>query len=412
MNRFINYIQKITRTDVRYLMRGSFWLIVAGVLSSLIGFGLAVAFANWVPKETYGTYKYILSLAGIIGALTMTGMGTAVTSAVARGFEGTVRTAFRVRIFWGLIVLLVGLFGAAYYWWNGNNTLAVALVLIGIFMPLIETSKLFGNFLVGKKNFRMSGIYSVLFKLLPTLVLLAAIFLTDNLLVIISVYFISYAVVALVLYWSMLIIYKPNDKQDPAALKYGIHLSFINVLSDVAQYVDQIIVFHFLGAVQLAVYNLAFVVPVKSRGLLRQVGQLALPKFSARQPEVIVKTLPRKLGLMFLLVVALIIIYIVAAPAIFNLLFPQYQEAVFYSQLAAPVMIGSLIPIINAAFLAHKKIKTVSALTIIQPLIRIALIVGFWYWLGFIGLIAARIIDQWVGVAVYGVTLKYLKTIS
>ena len=83
--------EKYTKTDMLYLARGGFWLTLGQGLGIIAGLLLVIGFANLLPKEVYGNYKFILSLGGIIGAFTLTGMSIAVTQAVARGFEGNFR---------------------------------------------------------------------------------------------------------------------------------------------------------------------------------------------------------------------------------------------------------------------------------------------------------------------------------
>ena len=70
----LRWSEKWTKTDMIYLARGGFWLTLGQVISSLSAFLLAIAFANLLPKETYGEYKYILSIASILAIPTLTGM--------------------------------------------------------------------------------------------------------------------------------------------------------------------------------------------------------------------------------------------------------------------------------------------------------------------------------------------------
>ena len=70
------------KTDMVYLASGGFWLTIAMAVSMLGGFGLALAFGNLVPKEVFGNYKFVFSLAGLFGTVALTSIGTAVTRAL------------------------------------------------------------------------------------------------------------------------------------------------------------------------------------------------------------------------------------------------------------------------------------------------------------------------------------------
>ena len=66
MLRFINWLQRIARTDIRYLTKGLFWFGVQHGTSIVGALATSVVFANVLPKEIYGTYRYILSIFGIL----------------------------------------------------------------------------------------------------------------------------------------------------------------------------------------------------------------------------------------------------------------------------------------------------------------------------------------------------------
>ena len=92
MKQFVRLIlyrfQPFFRTDMTYIARGGFWLSLRSVMTGLIAFLLAIAFANLVLPETYGIYRFLLSLSGIISAFALTGLGTAATRAIAQGHSG------------------------------------------------------------------------------------------------------------------------------------------------------------------------------------------------------------------------------------------------------------------------------------------------------------------------------------
>ena len=54
----LKWSQKYTQTDMVYLAKGGFWLGMGQIITGLASFLLTLAFANLVPKETFGTYKH------------------------------------------------------------------------------------------------------------------------------------------------------------------------------------------------------------------------------------------------------------------------------------------------------------------------------------------------------------------
>src|SRR3990167_6226029 len=82
--------ETLLKLDMRYLVKGGFWTTASfavGVVSSII---TMVAFGNLLPRETFGTYNYLLSLGASLSFLTLSGTGVAVMRAVARGYSNVV----------------------------------------------------------------------------------------------------------------------------------------------------------------------------------------------------------------------------------------------------------------------------------------------------------------------------------
>ena len=151
--RFLRWSERYTKTDMVYLTSGGFWLTLGQVVSSLSALVLAVAFANLVPPETYGTYKYLLSIASIFAIFTLPGMNTALVRAVAQGHEGLIHSVTRSRVTHSFLGSVVALVGSGYYFLNENLELSLALLVIAATLPVFDTAT--GNFsyLLGKSRF-------------------------------------------------------------------------------------------------------------------------------------------------------------------------------------------------------------------------------------------------------------------
>src|SRR3989344_3749954 len=100
----------------------------------------------------------------------------------------------------------------------------------------------------------------------------------------------------------------------------------MSVLNTVAGQIDKILLWQFLGPVQVATYAFAIAIPEQLKGPLKGMGGIVLPKFAAQSPEEILRSIPllwRKLGLYAVGLFCISAAYIVAAPYIFAFLFPQ-----------------------------------------------------------------------------------------
>lgn len=390
----LRWSQKYTKTDMLYLVKGGSWLTLEKAVTTLAGLGLAIAFANLIPEDTYGVYKYIISVAGIIGALTLSGMQTAVIQAVSKGNDGALRQGFWEIMKWNSLMVVASLGGALYYFLHDNITLMIGLLLIGFFYPILSSSAIYNSFLEGKKDFRRRSSYMMIREILQALTLIGVMLLTQNILWILLVFFFINSIPILLLYFRTLKIYQPEVTNDEKLVTYSKHLSVINILSTVAKHIDKVLVFTFLGAGELAVYTFA-TLPVERMNDLKGIFKtLALPKFSNTDLTLLQKTLPWKLVLFFVSLLVTTAIFIFTAPYIYKLVFPQYLESVRFAQIFAltlPLLPGILL---TNVLIAHAKQKELYILNITTDAVKILLLLILLPTYGILGGIIALLIDR------------------
>jgi O-antigen/teichoic acid export membrane protein len=393
--------EKYAKTDMVYLAKGGFWLSLSQVGTSLAAFILSLAFARFVSKDVYGTYKYILSIASIISVFALSGLGTALEQSVARGYDGALRYAFRQNIKWSSGMVILALFAAAYYGFLGNFTIAWSLLAIAIFTPLLRSSVLYDAFLTGKKDFKSDALYNTGAAVASAIVIIfVIIFFRVNPIILVFTYFISNTLANLVCYALILRKYKPTKAVDTDMLHYSRHLSAINVLNAIFDNIDQIFLFHFLGAIDLAIYSFAVALPEQLKGLFKNASILALPKFANSNYQEIRSSMKSKVLVFVIGIILATLAYIIAAPLIYKLLFPQYQSSVIYSQIFAISLVTIAATIPQTALQSHKKTSSLYFLGITSLIIQITtLLVGISYF-GLMGAIIARVVTRFLNASI------------
>jgi len=394
---FLRSTEKYAKTDMVYLMRGGGLLSIGTIATALSSFALSIAFANLLSKESYGVYKYVLSLASILAAFTLTGLETAVTQAVSRGNEDVLRKAFWTNLKWSIPMALGAVGIGSYYLIQGNTALGISLLVIAVAQPLTGSAALAGAFLTGKKFFGFASAYYSARTLIPAGALVAAMLSTDNPLVIVATYFLTTLLISILAHLLVLRKLRPNRTDDPQALTYGKHLSFMDVFLNLADNLDRVLVFQLLGAAPLATYSFATALPSQSKLLTKTLSSLTLPKFAERPAHEVRRSMREKVFRFFLLGLAMSVGYILIAPYVFRLIYPQYMEAVFLSQVYAISLIGMAAGPINIFLIAKRKIRSQYLIKTSTALFQlVAALVGI-IAAGLLGLIISRVATRFFG---------------
>ncbi|MES2437240.1 MAG: oligosaccharide flippase family protein [Patescibacteria group bacterium] len=392
MNTFLDWLQRRLKTDVRYLASGSFWLNLNFVITSLFSFLLSIAFAHFVPKDVYGTFHYIISLGGIITALTLSGMNSAVVLAVAQNNEGTFKRSIIAQAKWSVVPFIVALCMSGYYFYNNNTILAISLIIISVLVPISSVANTYSAFLHGKKDFRSSFYYGLIINAIYYGILFITILFTNNVLLISLAFFIATTLGNVVSYILTFIKYKPNNLVDEKSITYGKHMSVMGGFGMIASKIDSVLVFHYTGAVDLAIYTFAKIIPERVTGLFKSVGSVALPKFAQRNEQEIRATVLPKTILFAIFIFVSCLFYILIAPFVFRTFLPNYVDAIVYTQVFSLTILIAAANLPVSALIAHRLQSRLYIFNIINTIVQISvlfvLIVPFGIW----GAVYAKII--------------------
>jgi O-antigen/teichoic acid export membrane protein len=210
-------------------------------------------------------------------------------------------------------------------------------------------------------------------------------YFSKNIILLIAAYFIPYIVVrGLATRYVMRTYVDPHAPADPTAQAYGNAMTLFQVLSRGITSIDQIVLYHFLGPAQVAVFALATALPNRMQSIYRITGALALPKFAERSSQEVAASLPRKMLLFAFLILTGGIAYALIAPYLFTYIFPQYLPSVSYSQIAVFYTLSAITYPFAAFLNAHKRVRenyTIALVSFVAKVVTLYICVplyGIW----------------------------------
>ncbi len=410
--KILKWSEKYTKTDMVYLVSGGFWLTLGNVLISAIIFLAAIAFANLLPKETYGTYKYVLSISGILSLATLGGMESALAQAIAKGNEGTFIPALKTRIKYGLFGFIGSLAIALYYFSQGQEVLFWAFIAISIFIPIMDPFGMYQVYLQNKKLFNISSMYGAMSQMIATSIVIIATFFTKDVLIILLAYFASWTLVRFVFLRLTIKKFPPNKFIEKETVSYGKHNTIINITATAIGSLDSLLLFHYLGASDLATYSFALAPVALLKSTTQYLPTLAMPKLAKRSIKEIEQTIRKRLPTMFGVGLIMTIFYIIASPIIFEVFFPKYNSAIFLSQIFSLSLIMTAIhdilgSVVNSKLTATpKKMLYLWNIPSIVFILSVFFLIGKW---GVLGVVISKLLSLLSTIVIDGVLWKNIK---
>jgi len=394
---FLKWSEKYTKTDMVYLASGGTWSMLSALIQISLGIISTVILANILSKDELGTYQFILAAGGLLGSLTITGMGTAMISTVAQGHDGGFLYGVKTKLRFSIAIPLVAFGIATYYFINDNLGLTLAFTILGLCVPLIESYILYESYLQGKKAFRDMVILGIWRKPLPIAAVLLTLYFTTNVIVLVFVYFISLTLATLLVYRRVIAKYQPSQTPHKGTARLGKQLSIVDILFRIAEHFDKVLLWYLLNPAAVAIFALAHMASKYTGGIIASASAIALPKVAQRDLLTLKKTLPRKLFLYFLVLIPITSIYIIAIPYVFTFLLPAYPESIPFAQVLSILILFTPINIISNVLTAHQQIKSIYVGGTINALIRLTLMFVLISLYGIWGAVYALIASEVVG---------------
>ena len=372
--RFLKWLQNYTKTDMVYVVEGSFWWLFGRVFSFLASFLILITFAYFAPKETYGAYQYIISMYAMIALLLLPGLDTALIRSVAQKKEKTFFLCEKEKLKFGILALIAFFAISLWYFIHKNLELALSFFFVGIFSTPLAIFSLYAAFWQGKKRFDLQNKYFVAHNLLAALILILFIIFKPKITFVIFGYFFAFTF-STFLFW--LLTRKKISRQteeDKETISFGKHITLMAIPGSIAAQIDNVILWQFAGPAQVAVYAYALRLVERISELI-PFSALALPKMVEKNLKAngVKKSIFDKFLKLFWFSIPFTILYILFCPIFFKIFFPAYKESIIYSQILALILIFSPFSFLATSFLAEAKKRELYILNFCPQILKIIL---------------------------------------
>ncbi len=387
-------LQDHLNVDVSYYGKNATYIAIGEGVFLVCGLLLSVAFTRLVSKEIYGQYNYILSIIRILFIFSLPGMSTSISQAVARGYDRVFVEGTKTMMKWSLLGSVIVFFIGVYYYLNGSITMGKCFMISAPIFPLFSSTQTYLSFLRAREQFKKASLFRSIVAIILTLVTIAVIYFSKDLLLIVITYTASFSI----MHFSLLIVTmtsgKLNKNFDEKSLSFGKHMTAQSVIGTIAMHIDKIIIGIFLSFSDLAIYSIA---------RMAELGVIFTPittpvfiRLVKMDREEASRELRKRLKYVILLYALICGIGIALVPYAVPFLFTaEYSASILYAQI---IVFSLLIEVpggfLLALFKAHREIGKLYKITIIYNVAEIILLLGLVPFFGLLGAALAKVIAK------------------
>lgn len=402
---------------------GAGWPMLQQILIAPLSIITTVLLTRILSVESYGYYKYILSLYALISIFSFSGIYSIAILNLQRGQDIFFHLAFKYKKILRWIPASISLLVAIYYFYNNNNFLGI-FFLLNIFSYLIvDTFDFYLVALQGKGDFKKNALFAIAYYFFSYFPPIITAYFTQNLyLIFITMYLCQglYRYLSFRYIKDKLGLHKKesfNDLQESEVKEFkkeSLSLSFNSAITTASVNASSVVVFNRLGASNNAIYSIAltfadFVGGIISAPLsktLLLLSRITKEKGYTRESDMdkinYLATLFKKF-FWFSLVGA--VSCAIVLPFVYKFLFPKYYFSYHYAVVyCISILAVSFIPAFQYIY-EKRQFKLINIVQILNLFINLTLLFFASMYFGVWGAIVISILMRFMNNLVYTIIM-------
>ncbi len=407
LNSKIQQTSSLLGLDLTYFMKGGFWFTTSSVSSLVAGILLSALFARIWPKDMFGQFSFLMTALSFVSITALPGMTEAVFQASIEKKDAIFKDATKKVVLFSFLGTLILIGGSIYFFFKSNQNLAFAVFFASLAFPFSTLGSLVTAFYNGKKEFKASTFFATAANLFSVVMTAIALICFNNFVIVTIFSTWSTAIINIILTYRIFVNIKSLES-DSKLIKLGFTLSGSQIVYIALDYLDKLLIPLFLGFEKNAVYFFAILIPLQIQGFFKMFIALGQPKISEVKSEKIRGVLFLKSIQLEMLITFIVLIYILACPYIFKLLYPSYHEAILLSQIFSLSLLYYPSNIYGSYLIKKRVIKWNVIATIIYGAVSFLSLLLFLYFWGLIGAIISKILSKIVQVVITQVVFLYI----
>jgi len=301
--------------------------------------------------------------------LTLSGLNTIVMQETAKGNHGAYARVLKHRLRGSALNAIALLALSCYYLFVAKQiSIGISLVVVSCFFPVSSALDCYQAYLLGRRDY-------ALYSRLPVIIGIAIACITAIMAWLAhdpSVVLLGTGVTQIILYamaskWVLRIHPPQNSECSDSAVRFGVGMSVLGVLTQISAQLDTILVGTLLSMPEVAVLSLATLPLEKSKVVLTALGEFFGPKIMSQSGRRLFHVTEQVMLLYALVILCYIPLLVMIIPIVFRVFFPSYTDAIPLAYLGVLCLLPSApANIMEMSLYSQERMKQFTLIRVVQ----------------------------------------------
>ena len=239
----------------KYTMKNAPWALITSLSKGLSTYVIIILLSQYYGLAPGGQFRLLLSIVGILSLFTLLDTNKVAMKYLVMGKRGIIRPLLINQMRWGLIGTAAGVLTAATFYYR-ENELWSSILVVAFLLPLTFPTRLHGQILQARKDFRKLAIWNVLKFGTLTLLAVATAYMQLDILLFFGGYFA--VMTAFHVYYMAQFDEAYETPADDAQTytKESVYLSSTGLFPILLEHADKFLISYFFGLEALGLYTI------------------------------------------------------------------------------------------------------------------------------------------------------------
>jgi O-antigen/teichoic acid export membrane protein len=256
-----------------HLNKHGFWVLGGNIIQMILSILLSIILTNYLTQDSYGKYKYILSIFSLFAFFSLPGSRPVLIKFITQGFDFIYDKQLYLRLKYSIIGSISLILLSIYYYSKDESEYSFVFLLLSLIYPFYYSFNIFGPPLHAKLNYRLLNILLTIKSIIRIVIITLSLIIFRKFYYVLIIFAISETVINICYYYYVRAKFINEEKIDKKIVqevkKISIKLSIAGILPLIALNLDKIMIANAFDYSSLAIFYIGILIGTSTYNIFK-----------------------------------------------------------------------------------------------------------------------------------------------